>query len=51
MQIFPFLSKGPNQFFDVAMYKLFGYFHEVDSHKKSSQSDLALERFCVTQCG
>ena len=32
------------------MSKLFEYVNEVDSHKESNQSDLVLEKFCVTQC-
>ena len=26
------------------------YFNEAKSHKKSKQSDSALEKYCVTQC-
>ena len=33
------------------MSKIFGSVNGVDSHKKSCQSDLALENFWVTQCG
>ena len=33
------------------MYKFFGSVNEVDSHNKSRQSGLALEKFWVTQCG
>ena len=33
------------------MYKLFGSVNEVDSHNKSRQSDLVLDKFWVTQCG
>ena len=33
------------------MYKFFGSVNEVDSQNKSRHSDLALEKFCVTQCG
>ena len=33
------------------MSKFFGSFNELESHKKSRQSDLALEKFWVTQCG
>ena len=32
------------------MSKLFGSVNEVDSHNKSRQLDLALEKFWVTQC-
>ena len=55
-----YLSKYPNQFTNISirpvarplvMYKLFGAVNEVDSHKKLRQSDLALEKFCVTQHG
>ena len=33
------------------MSKFFGSVNDVDSHNKSCQSDLALEKFWVTQCG
>ena len=33
------------------MYKFFGSVNELDSHKKSCQSDLELEKLCVTKCG
>ena len=33
------------------MSKFFVYVNEVDSHNKYSQSDLVLEKYCVTQCG
>ena len=33
------------------MYNLFGSVNEVNSHKKYRQSDLALKKFWVTQCG
>ena len=33
------------------MSKFFGYVNDVDSHTKSSQYDLALEKFWVTKCG
>ena len=33
------------------MSKFFGSVNEVDSHKKSRQSDLALEKFWVTHRG
>ena len=54
----PYLSKYPDQFSNVSirpvarpllMSKCFGSVNEVDSHNKSRQSDLALERFWVTQ--
>ena len=56
----PYLSKYPDQFTNVAirpvdfllvMSNFFGAVNEVDSHNKSRQSDFALEKFCVTQCG
>ena len=49
-----YLSKYPFPFYCVAihpvacsliMYKFFGYVNEVESHKKSRQSDLTLEKF------
>ena len=55
-----YLSKYPDHFSNVFirsvylplfMYKLFGYFNEVDSHNKSRKYDLGLEKFWVTQCG
>ena len=55
-----YLSKYPNQFSNLTispvdhtlfMYKLFGSVNEIDSHRKSRQSDLALEKFWVPQCG
>ena len=54
------LSKFPDTFFNavihpvarpIAMSKLFGSVSEVDSQNKSSQSDLVLKKFWVTQCG
>ena len=33
------------------MYKFFRYFNEVDSHNKSRNSDLAMDKFWVTQYG
>ena len=54
----PYLSMYPDQFTNVAirpvarplvMSKKYAM-NEVDSHNKSRQSDLALEKFCVTQC-
>ena len=33
------------------MYKFFGAVNEVESHNKSRQYDLALEKFWVTRCG
>ena len=56
----PYLSKYPDQFTNVAicpvacplvMSKFFPAVNEVDSHNKSSQSNLDLEKFWVTQCG
>ena len=56
----PYLYKYPDHFSDVStcfvprpfvMYKFFGYFDEVNSHRKSRQSDLALENYWVTRCG
>ena len=56
----PYLLKYPDQFYYVSiihvarplfMSKFFGSVNEVDSHKKSRQSDIALEKFWVTQCG
>ena len=55
----PYLSKYPDQFNNVsippvprplAMSKKSAV-NEVDSHNKSRQSDLALEKWWVTQCG
>ena len=37
--------------FPPFMYKFFGYVNDVNFHIKSSQSDLALEKFWVTHCG
>ena len=56
----PCLSKYPGQFTNVAilpvdrplfMYKFFSEVNEVDSHNKSRQADLVLDKFWVTQCG
>ena len=33
------------------MYKCFDLVNEVDSHNKSHQLDLALDKFLVMQCG
>ena len=33
------------------MSKFFGCVNEVDFHNKSGHSDLALEKYWVTQCG
>ena len=55
-----YLSNYPDQFYNVSvfpvastlvMFKFFGSVNEVDSHNKSRQYDLALEKFWVTQCG
>ena len=35
----------------LVMSKLFGSINEVDYHRKSRQSDLALEKYWFTQCG
>ena len=35
----------------LVMFKLFGSVKEVDSHKNSSQSYLALDKFWVNLCG
>ena len=57
---FTYLSKYTDKFTNVdifpvactlVMYKFFGAVDEIESHKKSRQSDFALEKFCVTQCG
>ena len=56
----PYLSKYPDQCSNVSIFpvahpllmsKFFGSVNEVDSHSKSRQSYLALEKFWVTQCG
>ena len=53
------LLKYPDQFSNVSIFpvahphimsKFFGSVNEVDSHNKSRQSNLALEKFWVTQC-
>ena len=50
----PYLSNCPDQLSNVyicpfastlVMYKFIGYVNEVDSHNKSRQSDLVLEKF------
>ena len=50
----PYLSNYPDQFSNVPIlpvyrplfiYELFGYFNKFDSHNKSRQSDLVLEKF------
>ena len=55
-----YLSKYPDQSTNVAirpvarpivMSKQFSAVNEVDSHNKSRRSDLALEKWWVTQCG
>ena len=33
------------------MYKLFGAVNKVDSHNKSRQAYMTLDKFWVTQCG
>ena len=35
----------------LLMYKCFGSINEVDSHNKSHQLDLALDKFLVMKCG
>ena len=35
----------------LGVSKLFGSFNLVESHNKSKQSDLVLEKYWVTQCG
>ena len=56
----PYLSKYPDQFTNVAilhvahqlvMSKLVSAVNQDYSHNKSRQSDLALEKWWVTQCG
>ena len=56
----PYLSKYPDQFTNVAIHpvarplvmsKKYSAVNEVESHNKSRQSDLALEKWWVTQCG
>ena len=56
----PYSSNYTDQFSNVAIFpfactlvmpNLFGSINEVDSHKKSRQSDLVLEKFWVTRCG
>ena len=54
-----YLSKYPEQFTNVSIHPVArpvvmskkSAVNEVDSHKKSRQSDLALEKWWVTQCG
>ena len=55
-----YLSNYTEQFSNVSirpvdhtllMSKFFGSVNEVDSHNKSHQSDLVLEKFWVVQCG
>ena len=56
----PYSSNYIDKFYNIAiipfanhlvMYKFSAYVYEVDSHNKSKQSDLALEKFWVTHCG
>ena len=35
----------------LLMSKFFGLVNKVDSHNKSQQSDIALDKLWVTQCG
>ena len=55
-----YLSKYPGPFanvdirpvaFPLVLFKFFGYVNDVESYNKSRQSDLALEKYCVTQFG
>ena len=55
-----YLLKYPDQFSNVSispvalpllMSKFYGSVNEVDSHNKLRQSDIALKKFWVTQCG
>ena len=54
----PYLSKYPDQFTNVSIRPVArpiviskkSAVNEVDSHNKSRQSDLALEKWWVTQC-
>ena len=56
----PYLSNCPDHITNVAvrpvafphvLSKFFGSVNGIDSHKKFIQSDLALEKLWVTQCG
>ena len=55
----PYLYKYPDQFTDFSIRPVArplvmskkSAVNEVDSHNKSRQSDLALEKWWVTQCG
>ena len=56
----PYLSEYPEKFNNVSIHpvscpllmsKFFGAVNEVDSHNKFRQSDIAMEKFMVTQCG
>ena len=56
----PYLSNYPDQFYNVSiilvacpllMSKFFALVNKVDSHTKSRQSYIALEKFWVTQYG
>ena len=58
--VIPYLSKYPNQFYNVSirfvacpllMCKFLGLVIDVGSHNKSRQLDLLLEKSWVTQCG
>ena len=60
MSCIPYLLKYPDQCSNVSirpvdhpllMSKCFDSVNEVDSHNKSLQSDIVLEKFWVTQCG
>ena len=54
-----YLSRYPDQFYNVSIlavvrplvrYAFFGSVNEVDSRNISTQSDMLLEKFWVTQC-
>ena len=56
----PYLLEYPDQFYNVSIHpvslpllmsKLFGAVNEVDSRSKLWQSDIAMEKFLVTQYG
>ena len=60
MLCIPYLSKYPNQFYNVSicpvdhpflMSKFFVSVNEVDSNNKSRQLDLELDKFWVRKCG
>ena len=56
----PYLSKYPDQFSNVSispvacpliMSKFFGLVNKVESHNRSRNPDIVLEKLWVTQCG